>query len=78
MRQLKIAKQVTTRDEASLNIYLREISRVNLVSAEEELVLTRKIKGGDRKAFEKLINSNLRFVISVAKQYVGQGYPSPT
>ena len=73
MRQLKIAKQVTNRDSESLDIYLHEIGKFKLISVEEEVILVRKIKDGDRSAFETLIRSNLRFVISVAKQYQNQG-----
>lgn len=73
MRHLRIAKQITNRDSASLELYLHEISKVSLISVEEEITLARKIKAGDRKALETLIRSNLRFVISVAKQYQNQG-----
>jgi len=73
MRHLKIAKQITNRDSASLDLYLHEISKVNLITIEEEVGLARKIKDGDRKAFEILITANLRFVVSVAKQYQNQG-----
>ena len=77
MRQLKIAKQFTNRDSESLDLYLNEISKLSLVTIEEEVILARKIKAGDRKALEILINSNLRFVVSVAKQYQNQGLVLP-
>ena len=73
MRQLRIVKQVTNRDTESLEMYLREISKVRLITINDEIQLARKIKNGDRKSLEKLINSNLRFVVSVAKQYQNQG-----
>ena len=73
MRQLKIVKQVTNRETASLDKYLSEIGRENLITAEEEVTLARKIKKGDTKALEKLTKANLRFVVSVAKQYQNQG-----
>jgi RNA polymerase primary sigma factor len=77
MRQLKIAKQFTNRDSESLDLYLNEISKLSLVTIDEEVILARKIKTGDRKALEILINSNLRFVVSVAKQYQNQGLVLP-
>jgi len=77
MRQLKIAKQVMNRDSASLDVYLHEIGRFRLISVEEEVALARKIKTGDRNALETLIRSNLRFVVSVAKQYQNQGLTLP-
>jgi RNA polymerase primary sigma factor len=73
MRQLKIAKQITNRDSASLDKYLQEIAKVGLISAEEEVQLAQRIKLGDRMALEKLTKANLRFVISVSKQYQNQG-----
>src|SRR5690242_320802 len=73
MRQLKITKQVTNRETASLEKYLAEIGRVELITAEEEVKLARKIKQGDQRALEKLTKANLRFVVSVAKQYQNQG-----
>jgi RNA polymerase primary sigma factor len=73
MRQLKIVKQVTNRDTASLEKYLQEIGRVELISADEEVSLAQKIKLGDWTALEKLTKANLRFVVSVAKQYQNQG-----
>jgi RNA polymerase primary sigma factor len=77
MRQLKITKQVTNRDTPSLDKYLQEIGRVDLISPEEEVSLARRIKSGDREALKKLINANLRFVVSVAKQYQNQGMSLP-
>ncbi len=73
MRQLKITKQVTNRDTASLDKYLQEISKMQLISSDEEVELAKQIKQGDTKALDKLVNANLRFVISVAKQYQNQG-----
>ncbi len=73
MRQLKISKQITNRESQSLDKYLQEIARVSLLTAEEEVELARRIKQGDRAALEKLTKSNLRFVVSVAKQYQHQG-----
>ncbi len=73
MRQLKIIKQVTNRDTASLEKYLQEIGKVNLISAEEEVLLAQRIKQGDFDALEKLTKANLRFVVSVSKQYQNQG-----
>lgn len=77
MRQLKITKQVTNREAPSLDKYLREIGKVKLLTPDEEVVLVRRIREGDRKALERLINSNLRFVVSVAKQYQNQGLTLP-
>lgn len=77
MRQLKITKQVTNRESPSLDKYLHEIGKVQLISAEEEVALAKKIKQGDEKAMEQLINANLRFVVSVAKQYQNQGLSLP-
>ena len=73
MRQLKIAKQVTNRETASLDKYLQEIGRVDLISADEEVELAKRIKNGDRQALERLTKANLRFVVSVSKQYQNQG-----
>src|ERR1700679_2668155 len=73
MRQLKIVKQVTNRETASLDKYLSEIGREGLITAEEEVLLARRIKKGDTAALEKLTKANLRFVVSVAKQYQSQG-----
>jgi RNA polymerase primary sigma factor len=77
MRQLKIAKQVTNRESKSLDKYLQDISRIDLITAEEEVELAQKIKKGSQHALEKLVNSNLRFVVSVAKQYQNQGLTLP-
>jgi RNA polymerase primary sigma factor len=77
MRQLKITKQVTNRDTPSLDKYLQEIGRVELISPEEEVSLARRIRTGDQEALKKLINANLRFVVSVAKQYQNQGMSLP-
>jgi len=77
MRQLKIIKQVTNRETPSLDKYLHEIGKVDLINAEEEVELARKIKIGDEKALDKLIKANLRFVVSVSKQYQNQGLSLP-
>jgi len=77
MRQLKIIKQVTNRETPSLDKYLHEIGRVDLITAEEEVELARRIKTGDNKSLERLVNANLRFVVSVAKQYQNQGLSLP-
>ncbi|MDG4946992.1 sigma-70 family RNA polymerase sigma factor [Weeksellaceae bacterium KMM 9713] len=77
MRQLKITKQVTNRETASLDKYLQEIGKVDLITAEEEVELAQRIKAGDKVALEKLTKANLRFVVSVAKQYQNQGLSLP-
>jgi RNA polymerase primary sigma factor len=77
MRQLKITRQVTNRDTPSLDKYLHEIGKVELITAEEEVELARRIKQGDQSALTKLVNSNLRFVVSVSKQYQNQGLSLP-
>ncbi len=77
MRQLKITKQVTNRETASLDKYLQEIAKVDLITADEEVELAQRIKAGDEKALEKLVKANLRFVVSVAKQYQNQGLSLP-
>lgn len=77
MRQLKISKSITNRESASLDKYLQEIGREDLISVEEEVELAQAIKRGDRKALEKLTRANLRFVVSVAKQYQNQGLSLP-
>jgi RNA polymerase primary sigma factor len=77
MRQLKITKQVTNRETASLDKYLQEIGKVDLITADEEVELAQRIKAGDRRALEKLTKANLRFVVSVAKQYQNQGLTLP-
>ena len=77
MRQLKITKQVTNRETASLDKYLQEIGKVDLITAEEEVELAQKIRAGDERALDKLTKANLRFVVSVAKQYQNQGLTLP-
>src|SRR5688572_2906821 len=73
MRQLKISKSITNRESPSLEKYLLEIGRVALVTPEEEVALAARIRKGDKQALERLVKGNLRFVVSVAKQYQGQG-----
>ncbi|MGN6178506.1 MAG: sigma-70 family RNA polymerase sigma factor [Mucilaginibacter sp.] len=73
MRQLKISESITNRESASLNQYLSDIAKIPMVTAEEEVMLTRKIKEGDQAALERLTTANLRFVVSVAKQYQSSG-----
>lgn len=77
MRQLKITKSITNRESASLDKYLQEIGKEVLISVEEEVELAQKIRKGDREALEKLTRANLRFVVSVAKQYQNQGLSLP-
>ena len=77
MRQLKITKQVTNRETASLDKYLQEIGKVDLITADMEVELAQRIKAGDQLALEKLTKANLRFVVSVAKQYQNQGLTLP-
>lgn len=77
MRQLKITKSITNRETASLDKYLQDIGKEELITAEEEVQLAQKIKTGDRVALEKLTKANLRFVVSVAKQYQNQGLSLP-
>ena len=77
MIQLKITKQVTNRETASLDKYLQEIGKVDLITAEEEVELAQKIRAGDENALDKLTKANLRFVVSVAKQYQNQGLTLP-
>ncbi len=77
MRQLKITKSITNRESASLDKYLQEIGREDLITVEEEVELAQRIRQGDRKALEKLTRANLRFVVSVAKQYQNQGLTLP-
>lgn len=77
MRQLKISKSITNRESQSLEKYLQEIGRVEMVSAEEEAILAVKIRKGDQEALERLTKANLRFVVSVAKQYQNQGLSLP-
>ena len=77
MRQLKITKSITNRESESLEKYLQEIGKEELLSTDEEVELARRIRKGDRKALEKLTRANLRFVVSVAKQYQNQGLSLP-
>ena len=77
MRQLKIIKQVTNRESKSLDKYLQDISKIDLITAQEEVELAQRIRTGDQLALEKLTNANLRFVVSVAKQYQNQGLTLP-
>ncbi len=73
MRQLKITKQITNRDAKSLEKYFQEISKINLITADEEVELARRIHEGDQEALDTLVRANLRFVVSAAKQYQGRG-----
>ena len=77
MRQLKITKSITSRDSQSLDKYLQEIGREQLLTVEEEVELSQRIRKGDRRALDILVKSNLRFVVSVAKQYQNQGLSLP-
>ena len=77
MRQLKITKSITNRETASLDKYLQDIGKEELITADEEVLLAQKIKQGDQQALEKLCKANLRFVVSVAKQYQNQGLSLP-
>jgi len=77
MRQLKISKQVTNRDTASFDKYLQEIGKVDLITADQEVELASRIRKGDQYALERLVKANLRFVVSVAKQYQNQGLSLP-
>ncbi len=77
MRQLKITKQVTNRETKSLNSYLQDVSKIDMITAEEEVELAQRIREGDKRALDKLTRANLRFVISVAKQYQNQGLSLP-
>jgi RNA polymerase primary sigma factor len=77
MRQLKITKSITNRETASLDKYLQDIGKEALITADEEVELARKIRGGDQKSLDKLCRANLRFVVSVAKQYQNQGLSLP-
>lgn len=77
MRQLKITKSITSREDSSLDKYLQEIGRVPLVTVDEEIELAKRIKAGDKEALDKLAKANLRFVVSVAKQYQNQGLSLP-
>ena len=73
MKQLKITTKITSRDSFSIDKYLNEISKLPMLSEEEEVIVAKKIRDGDHVAMDKLIQSNLRFVVSVAKQYQNQG-----
>ena len=77
MRQLKITKQITNRDTASLDNYLSDIAKKEMITAEEEVILAKKIRGGDQQALDKMVTANLRFVVSVSKQYQNQGLSLP-
>jgi RNA polymerase primary sigma factor len=77
MRQLKITKSITNRETASLDKYLQDIGKEQMITAEEEVDLARRIRTGDQKAQDRLVNANLRFVVSVAKQYQNQGLSLP-
>jgi RNA polymerase primary sigma factor len=77
MRQLKITKSITNRETASLDKYLQDIGKEELITADEEVQLAQKVKAGDHRALEKLVKANLRFVVSVAKQYQNQGLSLP-
>ena len=77
MRQLKISKSITNRETASLDKYLQDIGKEELITAEEEVSLAQRIKQGDQEALEKMCKANLRFVVSVAKQYQNQGLNLP-
>ncbi len=77
MRQLKITRQITNRETASLDMYLHDIGRVDMITADEEAVLAQQIRAGNQAALDKLVKSNLRFVVSVSKQYQNQGLSLP-
>ncbi|MCO4820632.1 MAG: RNA polymerase sigma factor RpoD/SigA [Flavobacteriaceae bacterium] len=77
MRQLKITKQVTNRESKSLDKYLQDIGKIQLITAEEEVELAQRIRAGDQQALDKLTTANLRFVVSVSKQYQNQGLTLP-
>ena len=77
MRQLKITKSITNRESAALDRYLQEIGHEDLISVDEEVELAQRIKKGDKRALERLTKANLRFVVSVAKQYQNQGLSLP-
>src|ERR1043166_3790182 len=77
MRQLKITRQITNRETASLDMYLQDIGRVNMLTINEEVALAQRIRRGDQTALDALVKANLRFVVSVAKQYQNQGLSLP-
>ena len=77
MKQLKISKSITNRDAGTLEKYLQDIAKEKLVTPEEEVELAQRIKSGDRQAMDRLVRANLRFVVSVAKQYQNQGLSLP-
>ena len=77
MRQLKITQSITNRESASFEKYLQDIGKESLITVDEEILLAQKIKQGDEIALDKLIRANLRFVVSVAKQYQNQGLTLP-
>ncbi len=77
MRQLKITNKITSRESVALDKYLNDISRIEMITAEEEAILAKKIRDGDHEALDKMVRSNLRFVVSVAKQYQNQGLSLP-
>ena len=77
MRSLKIEKSITNRASQSIDKYLQDISRLDMVTMEEEVILAQKIRGGDKDALQKLVTANLRFVVSVAKQYQNYGLSLP-
>jgi RNA polymerase primary sigma factor len=77
MRQLKISKSITNRETASLDKYLQDIGKEELITTDEEVHLAQRIRAGDQQALEKLCKANLRFVVSVAKQYQNQGLSLP-
>src|SRR6201997_1922278 len=77
MRQLKIATQITNRDSQAVEKYLQEISKISMITPEEETTLAQRIKMGDQRALDKLVQANLRFVVSVSKQYQNQGLSLP-
>ena len=78
MRQLKITKSITNRESESLEKYLQEIGKEEMLTSDEEVELAQRIRKGDQKALERLTKANLRFVVSVAKQYQNQGCRCPT
>ncbi|MEQ9186557.1 MAG: sigma-70 family RNA polymerase sigma factor, partial [Cryomorphaceae bacterium] len=75
MRQLKISTSFTDRESMTLDKYLNDVSREGMISQEEEVELTKRIREGDERALDRMVRANLRFVVSVAKQYQGQGMP---